>query len=155
MRHGPHQAAQQSSSTGSEPEALTTSRSKLSSVTVTGLPASVFGASAPAAAPPPVAAAPPSAPRRAPHLPHTGCLPTTVTRSSTRFFAPHFPQVRIAIATPPASSAVLRVLFACECDTTARRDERASRARRAALNRKPLWPSSLCRAEFAARAVSL
>src|SRR5205807_4340991 len=45
-----------------------------------------------------VRASPPSPSSLAPHLPHTGCLPTTVTRSSTRFFAPHFAHVRIATA---------------------------------------------------------
>src|ERR1051326_4699917 len=98
------------------------------------------------------AASPPSALKGAPHLPHTGCLPTTLTRSSTRFFAPHFPQVRIATLAPPSAprpqtllQTSVTQLLADECDTTARRDERRAQRRderrargcRAALKRSP------------------
>jgi hypothetical protein len=97
MRQGPHQAAQQSSSTGRALDASTTSRAKLASVTSRGFLSSdedeeddePLGVDAPAA---------PSFSSFAPHLPHTGCLPTTVTRSSTRLFAPHFAHLMIAIA---------------------------------------------------------
>jgi hypothetical protein len=108
MRQGPHQAAQQSSSTGRAFEASTTSRAKLASVTSRGFLSSVEDEEG--APPDALALAPPPSPSSlAPHLPHTGCLPTTVTRSSTRLFAPHFAHLRIAIAQTSRSKKTVAV----------------------------------------------
>src|SRR5204863_7980295 len=119
IRHGPHQAAQQSSRTGRAEDASTTSRAKVASVTASGLVVSDDEA---ADAPPRAAfapAPPPSPSSLAPHLPHTGCLPTTVTRSSTRFFAPQLSHASIATAVPPRPKTFLHgVFFLRECDTT-------------------------------------
>src|SRR5258708_5034427 len=76
-RHGPHQAAQQSSSTGRAPASSTFS-AKSTSETSSGF----AGAGRPW--------------RDSPHRPHTGWTPGP--RSSTRFFAPQLVQVTIAIA---------------------------------------------------------
>src|SRR5213082_3562431 len=107
MRQGPHQAAQQSSRTGRAEDASTTSRAKVASVTASGLIVSddAFVAPPPRAAfapapPPPVEvvlAPTPSPSSLAPHLPHTGRLPTTVTRSSTRAARHTFTRARSCV----------------------------------------------------------
>jgi hypothetical protein len=75
IRHGPHQGAQQSTTTGTA--AFKTSFAKLASVTVIGQAASWRG-------------------KGAEHLPQMGLRASA--RSSTRFFAPHWGHVTIIFA---------------------------------------------------------